>query len=267
MRFVSRTCAKSGSDGSTRRYYQCHRSGRFKSHGVGKRRMKVQGSCRTGVHCMATVACTQSKTGVVTVVYQKTHYGHEIDLSHLRLSRAEREVLMGLLSKGLPYSAVVAEARRTLGHALSKIHLIKKKDLHNLNRSRLSKQADSGTEVVSVSPPSDDAADCTGDSTTSSACCEESAVDCITGLNYTLDKEVESNSKQNLLRAVRELYNRVNNYVGGDDVLGEVEQHVLNLSHRLDWNSDGRVVDVETVSLKKRQQKERYDHVYSMKLP
>lgn len=278
--FVSGGSAKRATDGSMRYYYHCHRSGRFKPTGSGKRRLKAQGSCRTGVYCMASLVTTvNGNTGAVTVVYQKTHYGHEIDLSHIRLSRAEKEVLVGQLSKGLPYSTIIAEAKSSLGRALSKIHLISRKDLYNLEKSMVCKKAIQGTEIGSATQPLDGAAD----SVAESAVCEESVLDCIARTSCAFDEREGSSAKQSLLNTVRELCRHIDDYVGGDEVLVELEQQVSNWSHCLEGNYGSEVVveadtgawasgggtraDGETPSLEKKQRKEVFDHIYCMKQP
>lgn len=45
-----------------------------------------QGSSKLNTYCTAAMkATTDSKTGVVVVEFCEKHYGHEIELGHLRL--------------------------------------------------------------------------------------------------------------------------------------------------------------------------------------
>ena len=65
---------------STRHYY-CHRGGSFQSKSTGARRLKSQGSCKTGISCPASIVVV-AKDGVYAVTYHPTHHGHENQLDH-----------------------------------------------------------------------------------------------------------------------------------------------------------------------------------------
>lgn len=51
-------------DGVVRRAYYCHHSGRYVPQGKGVRHLKVQGSCKTGVFCPASILAKILQTGI-----------------------------------------------------------------------------------------------------------------------------------------------------------------------------------------------------------
>uniref|UniRef100_A0A131YPJ6 C2H2-type domain-containing protein n=1 Tax=Rhipicephalus appendiculatus TaxID=34631 RepID=A0A131YPJ6_RHIAP len=136
--FVASSSAKTLYGGRIKRWYVCHRSGSYIPSGKGRRRLKSQGSCKINAHCMATMSSVQDiQTGVVTLVYQKKHYGHDIDLGHLRLSKEERQAIAQQLAQGIPVETVLKNVKKTLGRELQKIHLITRRDLNNIARREL----------------------------------------------------------------------------------------------------------------------------------
>lgn len=128
--------------GRIKRLYVCHQSGSYIPSGKGCRQLKSQGSLRhklkINAHCMSTLSTVQNmQTGIVTLVYQKNHYGHEIDLGHLRLSKEERQAIAQQLAQGVPVEAVLKSVKKSLGRELQKIHLITRRDLYNIARREL----------------------------------------------------------------------------------------------------------------------------------
>lgn len=87
------------SDGSTKKYFNCHRSGTYRSKGSGLRQLKPQGSCKTGKECLAFLEVTRTD-GKVSIVYQKKHYEHSLELQHINLTDTEKEALAGQLVQG-----------------------------------------------------------------------------------------------------------------------------------------------------------------------
>lgn len=136
--FIASSSGKTLYGGRIKRWYVCHRSGNYIPKGKGRRRLKSQGSCKINAHCMATMTTIQdTQTGVVSLVYQKHHYGHDIDLGHLRLNKEEKQVIAQQLAQGLPVDTVLKNVKKSLGRELQKIHLISRKDLNNIARRYL----------------------------------------------------------------------------------------------------------------------------------
>src|ERR1043165_9172180 len=70
--------------------YECNRSGSYVPKGSGKRRVKTQGSCKSGSRCPAMVTIIK-RDGWYHVTYYPMHYGHEKMLCHLSLSSEDRK--------------------------------------------------------------------------------------------------------------------------------------------------------------------------------
>jgi len=63
-------------NGDKRRMYYCHRSGLFVTRGKGVRALKIQGSCKTGARCLASMAVRIMPTGTLSelIVKKRTIY-------------------------------------------------------------------------------------------------------------------------------------------------------------------------------------------------
>lgn len=93
--FVSRYGSKHLKDGTAKTTFVCHRSGIFSSKSEGKRLCKSQGTCKIGNHCTAAIELHQEESGICSVIYYKTHFGHEQNIAFLRLSSSDRESIAG----------------------------------------------------------------------------------------------------------------------------------------------------------------------------
>ncbi|XP_049946496.1 uncharacterized protein LOC126438162 [Schistocerca serialis cubense] len=89
--------------GATKITYVCHRSGIFISRSKGKRLLKSQGSNKMGGHCTSAIEVSQEKNGTCTCVYFKTHFGHELNIGFLHLSKSEREIIAVQSGKSAKY--------------------------------------------------------------------------------------------------------------------------------------------------------------------
>lgn len=171
--FVASSSGKTLCRGRFKRLYMCHRSGNYIPRGKGYRRLKSQGSCKINAHCMATMTTIQDmQTGIVSLVYQKKHYGHDIDLGHLRLNKEERQAIAQQLAQGAPVKTVLKNVKESLGKELQKIHLITRRDLYNIAKRelgttlpRLQKEGPitSYLKDVKLEPPSESSNSCSYD--------------------------------------------------------------------------------------------------------
>ncbi|XP_049959567.1 uncharacterized protein LOC126477351 [Schistocerca serialis cubense] len=93
--------------GTTKTIYMCHRSEVFKSQSKGQRQLKSQGSNKMGGHCTAAIEVSQDTNGICTVVYFKTHFGHEKNIVFQHLPRSEREVIAGKIAKGVTFQIIL----------------------------------------------------------------------------------------------------------------------------------------------------------------
>ncbi|XP_064467994.1 zinc finger protein 883-like [Ornithodoros turicata] len=98
--FIKRTGAKRSQDGSFRHYYICNRSGSFSARTTTsdrKRAIKSQGSVKCGRTCLAEMSAT-FHNGKVSVVFQSSHYGHELELCHnLLTKKTERDAIAAMM--------------------------------------------------------------------------------------------------------------------------------------------------------------------------
>ena len=94
--FVTKVGPKKLANGIIKRYYSCNRSGTFTSKGDGKRRLKSQGSCKTGKLCLASMEVVVTSEGV-TLTYHSSHCGHDFNLAHTWLQEKDKAHIAGTL--------------------------------------------------------------------------------------------------------------------------------------------------------------------------
>lgn len=116
-------------------YFYCNRSGVFKSDNHGLRNIKTQGSSKIGSHCIASIQCQHLKNGEVKIEVIKTHYGHQCCLGHIRIPEKDRLTIAGLLTQGVSMDNILDRIRDSVGARIERLHLLTKKDLHNVERS------------------------------------------------------------------------------------------------------------------------------------
>ena len=87
---------KSGSqmhDNNKHFYYYCNRAGNYQTRGNNERSLKSQGSNKSVSHCSAYIQATVNiLKGVVYVIYNSTHYNHELQLGHLPIVSSTRNI-------------------------------------------------------------------------------------------------------------------------------------------------------------------------------
>jgi len=70
------------------------RTGQYSAKGKGKRNLKSQGTCKIDGHCTSTIQLIEnSNTGECHVIICKTHYGHNPQLGHIRLSKEDKNLI------------------------------------------------------------------------------------------------------------------------------------------------------------------------------
>jgi hypothetical protein len=120
-------------------YYYCSRSGSSRIITTDrKRQVKMQGYDKIGRTCPAHIKAKISNDGIISVRYVSTHLCHTDtydQLGHIRLSRKDREWLAGKLALQVPIEVVLKDVRNQLDGSLQRLHIISKKDLHNIERS------------------------------------------------------------------------------------------------------------------------------------
>ncbi|KAJ8927486.1 hypothetical protein NQ314_020049, partial [Rhamnusium bicolor] len=87
----------SASSGRQSCYYNCNRTGKLPYSEKGENKVankklpKSQGSCKLNKSCVSYIKLVKENGKEIVAVWQKTHYGHENEIQHIRLSRADRE--------------------------------------------------------------------------------------------------------------------------------------------------------------------------------
>ncbi|KAH9383965.1 hypothetical protein HPB48_025942 [Haemaphysalis longicornis] len=140
-RFVKQHGASSIAGGKLRTYYRCHRSGTAAPRrGKGVRLMKSRGSCKSGKICLASITATTNADGTpgasVEVSYQKHHYGHYRDVTHLMMTPAERAKIAAELKTGVAMITVMDRISASIGGAdLTPLQATERIQLHNISSS------------------------------------------------------------------------------------------------------------------------------------
>ena len=100
-------------------YYNCNRSGMYLAKGTGKRRLKSQGSSKMGAHCTSTIKLIEnSDTGLYQVNFCKTHYGHETQLGHIRISNEDKRTIASKRKMGIEKERILKDIREDIGKGM-----------------------------------------------------------------------------------------------------------------------------------------------------
>lgn len=89
-------------------------------------KISITASSKIEKNCTATMKVVQADNGVsVNVCY--THYGHEIELQHVRLTKKERSEIAAKLQMGISAHNILGTVRDEVGSEFQRIHLLEKK--------------------------------------------------------------------------------------------------------------------------------------------
>ena len=115
-------------------YYYCNRAGKYESRGKGGRSLKSQGSSKVISHCSAHIhASVDMATNMVTVRYNSTHYNHNTQLGHLRITSTTRKMIATKLQQGVTIQRILDDIRdHDEGTLITREHLINRKDVTNI---------------------------------------------------------------------------------------------------------------------------------------
>ncbi|GFT45991.1 MULE domain-containing protein [Trichonephila clavipes] len=116
--------------------FLCHRSRNFVSDSKGLRHLKILGSNKINAYCPAALKVTQHTDGKYVESYQKIHIGHQNDIGYLFLTADEREITASKRAAKIPLDNILDEIGNSISDAgLERVHLLTKKDLHNIEKS------------------------------------------------------------------------------------------------------------------------------------
>jgi hypothetical protein len=117
-------------------YFQCSRSGFYSSQGKGIRQIKIKGSIKIGGYCPAKITAQFKMNGEVHVEYIKTHVGHHQDLTHLKLTKHDKDNLANKIKLKIPFRHILDDIRKPEPNTIiTRRHLVTRKDLHNIKQN------------------------------------------------------------------------------------------------------------------------------------
>lgn len=83
-------------------YYNCNRTKTGKQCLQERQRLlKSQGSCKMNSACTSQLRLLINHGKQFYVRFQKTHYGHNLDLKHLRISKEDKDIIASKLVAGV----------------------------------------------------------------------------------------------------------------------------------------------------------------------
>jgi len=122
-----------GVSGSKHLFFKCHRDGKYKPKGKNIRKIKSLGSNKIGSHCPARMDVMVEGNGV-SVLYIKTHVGHDLEPKRLTLAKSEKDFLAEqLVMPNTNYNDIL-NVVKTLD-STSRLHHLTRKDLVTIKSS------------------------------------------------------------------------------------------------------------------------------------
>ena len=119
---------------TTKIYYYCNRSGYFNPRGEQCRSLKSQGTAKIGTYCTAGIVLVLASNGSVKASICTTHYGHQLSLGHIRLSKEYRYSIAAKISQGVSFQRILDDIREDTGK-VKRLHLTTRQDIRNIERS------------------------------------------------------------------------------------------------------------------------------------
>ncbi|XP_063907781.1 uncharacterized protein LOC135125926 [Zophobas morio] len=135
VQYVHLTATKRKTTGTETYYYECSRTGRrtFVDDTIRKRKSR-KWPTKLNRGCTSQIIVNKSHDGSLSIIYFKTHYGHDIGIEHMKLSKQDRGAIASKLLLGLPITTVLHSAKNTAGD-IKRINLIERKDIVNIRRA------------------------------------------------------------------------------------------------------------------------------------
>ncbi|CAB0003545.1 unnamed protein product [Nesidiocoris tenuis] len=124
-------------DGTTESFYRCHRDGTYKPRGQNLRHLKKMGSNKINGHCPAKMQVWIDRYHEVSVMFVKTHVGHDMEITRLTLTKQERDHIAQQLALQVPFDAILQACRESAVGAenIRRMNLLTRKDLYNIESS------------------------------------------------------------------------------------------------------------------------------------
>lgn len=116
-------------------WFYCNRTGKFLSKGEGKRKLKSQGSSKTGCSCPAFITTrTDEATGEVAAQCCLQHVGHKKEIAFSRISMEMRSCIARKLAQGVSMNSILDYIRDNQIGPRTRDHLTTRADLRNIQR-------------------------------------------------------------------------------------------------------------------------------------
>ena len=94
----------------------------------------IAGSCKIERNCTATMTVTIFPDKSVKADAILTHYGHQKELQHIRISKRKRQEVAAKLKQGVSKDKILDDVRERVSRNLGRHHLMARKDLANIER-------------------------------------------------------------------------------------------------------------------------------------
>lgn len=133
FRFVKARTTYVGVSGSKHLFFKCHRDGKYKPKGKNIRKLKSLGTNKIGFHCPARIDVLV-EGNEVSVLYIKTHVGHDLEPKRLTLAKNEKEFLAQQLNMSNTNYDDILSVVKTLD-STSRLHHLTRRDLVQIKSS------------------------------------------------------------------------------------------------------------------------------------
>ncbi|CAG9860261.1 unnamed protein product [Phyllotreta striolata] len=143
-------------------YYQCYRSGGIKKPKASvdndrKRKPKKVGSIKVGNHCTSRIVLTKDlESDSCVATYYETHYGHDNDIKHLRLSDELRKDIANLLLDGKSTKEIFSVLKEHEQGIQQRDLQLSTKDIYNIKRAYKIKPRYTGDKIEITTPYKDE---------------------------------------------------------------------------------------------------------------
>ena len=85
-----------------------------------------------GRACTSTIKVVYTPDGKCHVEMCHTHYGHDVQIQHIKLSKRQRESIAAKIQQGVSFDRILDDIRDNVTGSLQRLHILEKKDLRNI---------------------------------------------------------------------------------------------------------------------------------------
>lgn len=256
FRFVKARSTYVGTSGSKHLFFKCHRDGKYKPKGNNIRKLKALGTNKIGSYCPARMD-VMVFDHEVSVLYIKTHIGHDLEPKRLTLAKNEKDFLAEQLKMPNTNYNDILNVVKTL-NSTSRLHHLTRKDLVTINSSlkeaakrnnTMNKTTDKLVDTVEINNVFDgDLVDLFNDQNNkkspllnSQNDCMESEKQSIVDVNNTLLTSDHIDLKNNYTNKIQPLYDDLNveqQIIESNEQIPilEFNHEVSKFYHSLCWN-------------------------------